>query len=172
MPADLTIPAGTVFDVRLDQAIDTRSNRSGDRFDATLRDAIVVDHRAVLPRGTRFIGHVVDSRASGRLKGHAELSISLDAFEMGGHQYDIRTSHFARASNGHKKRNWWIIGGGSGVGSAIGAIAGGPAGALIGAGAGAGAGTAGAAITGKKQVRLPAETLLSFRLREPVAVAN
>ena len=40
----------------------------------------------------------------------------------------------------------------------IGALAGGPIGAAIGAGAGAGAGVAGAAITGRKQVRLPAET--------------
>jgi len=170
--AALNVPVGTVFDVRLDQAIDTRRNRPGDRFDATLRDAVVVDNRIMIPRGTRFSGHVVDSRASGRLKGHAELSISLDSFQMGGREYEIRTSHVARASGGHKKRNWWIIGGGSGVGSAIGAVAGGPAGALIGAGAGAGAGTAGAVITGKKQVRLPAETLLSFTLREPVAMAN
>jgi hypothetical protein len=158
--------------VRLDQAIDTRRNRPGDRFDATLHDAVVVDRQTVIPRGTRFTGHVVDSRASGRLKGNAELSIMLDSFDMGGRRYDIRTTHVARASSGHKKRNWWIIGGGSGVGSAIGAVAGGPAGALIGAGAGAGAGTAGAVITGKKQVRLPAETLLSFTLREPVTMAN
>ncbi|HLH00667.1 MAG TPA: hypothetical protein VKX49_30455 [Bryobacteraceae bacterium] len=78
----------------------------------------------------------------------------------------------ARASGGHKKRNWSLIGGGSGLGAALGAIAGGPSGALIGAGAGAGAGTAGAVFTGKKNVRLPVETPLAFTLREPVTLAR
>jgi hypothetical protein len=54
------------------------------------------------------------------------------------------------------------------LGGAIGAIAGGPKGALIGAGAGAGAGTAGAAITGKKQVGVVSETPLRFTLEAAV----
>ena len=133
---------------------------------------LVVDNRSVLPRGTRFTGHLIDSRPSGRLKGHAELSLSLDSFDWNGRVYDIRTTSVARASGGHKKRNWTLIGGGSGLGTALGAIAGGPAGALIGAGAGAGAGTAGAVFTGKKNVRIPVETQLAFTLRQPVALPN
>jgi hypothetical protein len=61
-----------------------------------------------------------------------------------------------------------LIGGGSGLGALIGGLAGGGRGALIGAGAGAGAGAAGAAFTGKKQVSIPAETVLTFRLDEGV----
>jgi hypothetical protein len=71
-------------------------------------------------------------------------------------------------SAAHKKRNAVLIGGGAGVGTAIGAIAGGPAGAAIGAAAGAGAGTAGAAITGKRQVAVAAETPMTFSLRTAV----
>ena len=171
-PAAITIPAGTALDVRLQETIDTKRNRAGDRFDATLTRAIVVDRETVVPRGTPFGGHLIESRPSGRLKGHAELSLSLDSFELNGRRYEIRTTHVARASGGHKKRNWTLIGGGSGLGTALGAIAGGPAGALIGAGAGAGAGTAGAVFTGKKNVRLPVETPLAFTLREPVSLPN
>ena len=58
-----------------------------------------------------------------------------------------------------------VIGGTAAVGAFIGALAGGGKGAAIGAGAGAGAGTAGAAATGKKDVRLPAEAVVSFTLR-------
>jgi len=170
-PAAMTIPAGTALDVRLQETIDTKRNRAGDRFDATLTRPIVVDRETVVPRGTAFSGHLIESRPSGRLKGHAELSLSLDSFELNGRRYEIRTTHVARASGGHKKRNWTLIGGGSGLGTALGAIAGGPAGALIGAGAGAGAGTAGAVFTGKKNVRLPVETPLAFTLREPVSLA-
>ena len=168
----ISIPAGTRFEVRLEETIDTKRNQPGDHFDATLANAIVVDQQTLVPRGTRFRGHLIESRPSGRLKGHAELSLSLDSFELNGSRYDIKTTHVARASGGHKKRNWFLIGGGSGLGTTLGAIAGGPAGALIGAGAGAGAGTAGAVFTGKKNVRLPVETELAFTLRQSVALAN
>ena len=158
------------MNVRLEETLDTRRNRPGDSFEASLTNPVVLNDEVIIPRGTRFSGHLIESRPSGRLKGRAELSLSLDSFELNGRRYDIRTSDVARESRGHKKRNWTLIGGGSGLGTALGAIAGGPAGALIGAGAGAGAGTAGAMFTGKKNVRLPVETALSFRLRDPVSV--
>jgi hypothetical protein len=170
--ATFSIPAGTPIDVRLLETIDTKRNRAGDPFEATLSHGIVVDEQTVIPRGTHFTGHLIESKPSGRLKGRAELSLSLDSFELNGRRYDIRTTHVGRASGGHKKRNWTLIGGGSGLGTALGAIAGGPAGALIGAGAGGGAGTLGAVFTGKKNVRLPVETPLAFMLRAPVTMAN
>ncbi len=168
----IAVPAGTVFRVRLDRTLDTRHSRSGDRFRATLVHGIVENGTTTIPRGTRCFGHVVVSKRSGRFKGHAVLSLSLDSFELGGRRYIVAASHAGRRSGGHKKRNLALIGGGSGAGAVIGAVAGGPAGALIGAGVGGAAGTAGAAITGKKNVRLPAETVVSFRLREPVAVSD
>jgi len=63
-----------------------------------------------------------------------------------------------------------LIGGGAGVGAVIGGIAGGGVGALIGSSVGAGAGTAGAAFTGKKDIRVPAETTLTFRLTRAVTI--
>jgi len=70
----------------------------------------------------------------------------------------------------HKKRDIVAIGGGSALGALIGGIAGGGKGAAIGAGAGAGAGTVGAAATGKKEISLPAESHLTFRLSRSVTV--
>jgi hypothetical protein len=173
VPANtISIPAGTVFDVRLEETLDTKRNRPGDSFRATLVRPIVLEGRTLIPRGTSCTGHLTESKASGRFKGRALMSLSLDSFELNGRRHDIKTTHVGRESGGHKKRNWVLIGGGSGVGSAIGALAGGPAGALIGAGAGAGAGTAGAAFTGKKNVRLPVETPLTFSLSAPVTLSN
>lgn len=165
-----TVPSGTNFRVRLDQTLDTNRNRAGDRFFATLVSPVAVDGATVVPRGTRFAGHLTESKPSGRFKGRARLSLTLDSFDLRGRHYQLAASHAAYTSGGHKKRNWLLIGGGSGTGAAIGAIAAGPAGALIGAGAGAGAGTTGAALTGKKQARLPVETQLSFTSRVPVTV--
>lgn len=171
-PSAIWIPAGTVFRVRLEKTLDTRRNRPGDRFTASLVRGIMENGAITIPSGTHCYGHLVQSKPSGRFRGHALLSLSLDSFDLNGQRYDIRTLHVGRRSGGHKKRNWVLIGGGSGVGTMIGAVAGGPAGALIGAGAGGAVGTASAAITGKKNIRLPVETVLRFQLRAPVSVAG
>jgi len=162
------IPAGTVVHVRLLDTLDTKRNRTGDRFTATLDEPLVAGDRVIVPKGTRFRGHIVQARQSGRFKGRAAMALSLDSFAFNGATYPLETTRSARSSRGHKKRNWLWIGGGSGGGAAIGAIAGGGAGALIGAGAGAAAGTAGAAITGKRNLTIPVETRLAYTLESPV----
>lgn len=167
---EITVPAGTTLRVRLDQALDTKRDHTGEAFTATLAEPVLVGNETVVPKGTEFRGHVTTSGASGRLKGHAVLGVTLDSFDLKGKSYKIDTSADSRASTGHKKRNGLLIGGGAGLGAALGAVAGGGGGALIGAGAGAAAGTAGAAATGKKNVGFPAETLLTFSLRTPVRI--
>lgn len=162
------IPSGTPLHVRVDEAIDTRRNRAGDQFSATLSQPIEVDGKTIVPAGTVFAGHVTTAAASGRLKGRAYLGLKLDSFRLNEREYPVQTSSVERVSAAHKKRNALLIGGGAGLGAAIGALAGGGKGALIGAGAGAGAGTAGAAATGKRQVGIGAETALRFTLRAPV----
>ena len=163
-PTPIVVPAGTAVRVRLDGAIDTRRNRAGDRFSATLVVPIVSGDRVVVPRGTRFTGHIAESRPSGRFKGRAVLALSLDSMELRGRRYAIHSTS-SSTSRGHKKHNWAWIGGTSGGGALIGAAAAGGPAALIGAGAGAAAGTVGAAITGKRQIILPVESQVTFRLR-------
>jgi hypothetical protein len=164
----ITLPEGTLFQVRLAETLDTKRNRTGDRFHATLDAPITENGMEIIPRGATFSGRVDTSQSSGRLKGRAAMTLELDSFELNGRKYQISTSHTSRVSGNHKRRNLVAIGGGAGAGAGIGALAGGPAGALIGAGAGAGAGTLGAVFTGKKQVSIPVETRLSFELRRPV----
>lgn len=167
-PAASVIPAGVPLRVRLDETVATKYDRRGDRFTATLADPVVVDNRVVLPAGTRFNGHLTQSKPSGRMKGRAVIALRLDSFDFNGRQYPIETSSVARVSRSHKRRNFAMIGGGTGIGAGIGAIAGGGSGALIGAAVGAGAGTAGAFIKGRKQERVRAETAMTFSLRAPV----
>jgi hypothetical protein len=154
----------------MDESLSTRHNRRGDRFTATLLDAVAVDGQAILPAGTRLDGHVLVATPSARLKGRARLVLALDSFDRDGRKYRIQTTVAARVSGNHKRRNVAIIGGGAATGASIGAIAGGGPGAAIGAGAGAVAGTVSAAITGKKQVTIPAETVVRFTLGAPVGV--
>lgn len=164
----MTIPAGTTLLVRMDESVSTRADRAGDGFSATLNAPIEADSRTLVPAGTQFKGHLTLAKASGRMKGRAVIGLTLDSFDLGGRVFHVQTNSVERVSDRHRKHNALLIGGGAGLGAAIGAIAGGGKGALIGAGAGAGAGTAGAALTGKKQVGVVAETQLRFRLETAV----
>jgi len=165
---EITLPEGTVLHVRLAQTLDTTRNRTGDRFTATLDSPINIGGAVAVPKGASLSGRVEASAPSGRLNGRAVMNLTLDSLDLNGKKYPLKTSHTGRASTAHKKRNAGFIGGGAGVGALIGGLVGGPKGALIGAGAGAGAGTTAAAFTGKKNVRIPVETRLSFQLRAPV----
>jgi hypothetical protein len=164
-----TVPEGTALEVVLNQTISSGESRSGASFDATLAAPIVIEGKTVIPRHSTVRGHVVDSEASGRLKGVAHLDLTLNSVEVNGKSYDLETSNISRSGQNHK-RNAELIGGSAGVGALIGGLAGGGKGALIGGAAGAGAGTGTAAYTGKKDIRIPAETRLSFQLSRPLTI--
>jgi hypothetical protein len=158
--------------VRIDRTVDTKHDRAGERFTATLNTPVTVDGREAIPRGTSFAGHLTNAAHSGRLKGRAVIGLTLDSFTLDNETYRIDTSSDVRRSKGHKKRNFLFMGGSAGGGAAIGAVAGGGAGALIGAGAGAAAGVTTAFFTGRKNISIPAETLLTFHLRQSVDVTE
>jgi len=169
-PATITIPRGTELRVSVDQTLSSANAQSGDTFDATLLNPVRVGGQTIIPSNARVKGQVVEAKASGRLSGTAQLAVTLVSVEINHQRYNIRTDTLARSGATHKKRDIIAIGGGSALGAIIGGIAGGGKGAAIGAAAGAGAGTAGAAVTGKKNVALPAETALIFRLSAPLRV--
>ncbi|HEV2387998.1 MAG TPA: hypothetical protein VGS20_12170 [Candidatus Acidoferrales bacterium] len=170
--AALTIPAGAELHVVLDQSVSSATAHNGDPFDASLIEPVSVDGVVAIPRDARVKGHIVSARASGRLSGVAQLSLTLDSVEVAGRSYDIQTDTISRRGSSHKKRDVVAIGGGSALGAIIGGIAGGGKGAAIGALAGGGAGTAGAALTGKKNVAVPAEARLSFALAAPLTLSG
>ena len=169
-PEAVTVPEHTPIHVTLDHALASNRSVPGDHFAATVSQTVVIGGNAVIPQGARVEGLVVDARGSGRLRGRARLQLALQTVEVDGKNYEIRTSSPHRVGGDHKKRNFAWIGGGAGGGLLIGALAGGAEGALIGGPVGAGAGTAAAFLTGKKDIRLAPETVLTFRLSEPVTI--
>ncbi len=169
-PVPVTIPAGTPIVVRLQNTVSSRRSRPGDHFEAIVAQPVVVNGKAVIPKNANIRGRVIDARPSGRLHHPGHIALALQSVEVGGKWYEMQSSSMARTGRSHKRRNLAFIGGGSGLGAAIGAIATGGTGALIGAGAGAGAGTLGAALTGRKDVSYPVESVLTFRLRQAVTL--
>ena len=169
-PAPPIVPRETAIHVTLNHALSSEQNKPGDHFEATISEPVVVANKIVIPQGTQVEGLVIDVHHSGRLRGRARLRLALDTVAVNGMNYQIRTDSSTRVGGNHKMRNIGFIGGGAGGGLLVGALAGGAKGALIGGPVGAGAGTAVAFLTGKKDIRLPAETELTFRLAEPVTI--
>jgi hypothetical protein len=171
-PATVDLPKGTRIRVRLDQDLGSKISKPGDSFSATVSDDVVVNGQTVIARGSRADGTVVDAKPLGRFKGGAYLEIRLERVHTNWGSYAVETSSIDRAEKGKGKRSAEFIGGGAGAGALIGALAGHGKGAAIGALAGAGAGTAGSAFTGNKQIFVPAETLLTFRLEHSVHITE
>jgi len=172
VPESVTVPAGTVVNVRLQNAVSSASASQGQSFDAVLDEPLVVNGKTVAARGAAVSGRVVEAKSSGRLHDSGYLRLTLSSITINGKAVPVETSSlFAKGSN-HNKRNAALIGGGAGAGALIGGIAGGGKGALIGGLVGAGAGTGGAYATGKKDVAFGAERRLSFRLTQPVTTKS
>ncbi len=169
-PVATVVPAGTVVTVRLGETLGSKTSTSGQGFSATLAEPLEVGGRELAPKGASAAGTVVDAQPLGKFKGGARLELRLTSITLNGQQVAVNTSTVDRAVKGKGKRSAVMIGGGAGLGALIGGLAGGGKGAAIGAGAGAAAGTGGTYFTGNKEIVLPAETALSFKLKDAVEV--
>jgi hypothetical protein len=166
----IVIPAGTTISVTVDQSVSSKDVEPRQRVEASLAEPIIVDGRAVIPRGAKVLGEVTNAKSAGRFKGNAELGITLTSIVVGSQRHTIHTSTFSEASKGRGKRTAEGAAIGAGAGALIGALAGGGKGAAIGAGAGGGAGVAGTALTGNRDITIAAETKLNFKLTKALEI--
>jgi hypothetical protein len=170
-PSNVTLAQNTAITLRLDQSISSKTSITGQHFKGKLAQPLLVDGREVLLAGTEFSGTIVQATAAGKLAGGATLRIVLNSFSLQGKEYKVQTPSLARVTQGQGRRTAEVTGAGAAIGVLIGAAAHGGKGAAIGAAAGAGAGAIGAAATHKtRDVVLPAESLVTFHLGEPVVV--
>ena len=169
-PQPVVVQSGTVLTVRTSQGLSSKTSQSGQTFLATLAQPIGVNGKTALPSGSTVRGTVVSAKAKGKIKGQGELSLTLTSISVGGHTYSIQTNVLSNNTKGKGKRTAATTGGGAAGGALIGGIAGGGKGAGIGALIGAGAGFIGGAVTGNKQIEIPAESALSFTLGAPLTL--
>jgi hypothetical protein len=172
-PHTVTIPAGTVLNVRIGETLSTRHNQPGDTFLATLDQPLVVDGFVIAERGARAEGRVSESDPGGRVQGVSHLAVELVKLSTAdGQHVRIRTASLAKQANSSVKQDAAKIGAGAAIGAAIGAIAGGGKGAGIGAGVGGAAGAGDVLLTRGKQAEIPVETRVAFRLSDPVTLTE
>jgi hypothetical protein len=166
----ITVPAGTRILIRLVDSIDSSKQKTGYRFSATLETNLQVEDTVVAPRGTTLYGRLADASSAGRMSGSSELTLELTDLVINGTAYPVLTSTYEVKGKGEGGNTAKKVVGGAGLGALIGGLAGGGKGAGIGALAGAGAGTAVAASKKGQQLQIPSETLLEFRLQQPVSL--
>lgn len=155
-----TIPAGSHATVRLNTSLSSATAHKDQAWSGTLTSDILAHGKVVAKAGAPVHGKVTYVNRSGRL--HKPGALTLRLTSINGET--VYSSRVSRQGKSHTKSNATKIGGGAGAGALIGAVAGGGKGAAIGAGAGAAAGTGVAAATGKEEVRIPAESVLTFTI--------
>jgi hypothetical protein len=168
----LPIPHGTEIKIRLENEIDSKKSRDGDRFTATV----------LSPRNyadATIVGHVAKIDESGKLSGKTELSLTFDRISLRNGQSGRMAAQVVKVygedsvkevdeegnvKSGSKGKTTAVrTGGGAALGAIVGGIAGGGKGAAIGAAIGAGAGAASTAIQGSNKVKLDSGTEILIR---------
>jgi hypothetical protein len=155
-----TIPAGSRATVRLNTSLSSATAHKEQAWSGTLTSNIVADGKTVAKAGDPVKGKVTYVNPSGRLHKPGEISLRLTSING----ETVYSSRVTRKGKSHTKSNVTKIGGGAAAGALIGGLAGGGKGAAIGTVAGAGAGTGVAAATGKQEVSIPAESVLTFTI--------
>jgi len=167
---NLTLDAGFTIPVRITQTLDSATTQTGDKFTGVIASDIIVDGLIALPQGTEVTGHVDEAKDATHYKGISSLTLSLSSLNSKGRHVDITTDPFTKQGEGRGKNTAEKVGGGAAVGAILGGIFGGGKGAAIGAAAGGGVGAGANTVTRGQQVQIPSETVVRFKLSDPVVL--
>jgi hypothetical protein len=167
----VTIPSGTEVAIRTNEDIDSKMATVGQKFSGMVAEDVTGGSGMVeIPKGSNA-ELVIRNVSSGNITGGSELAVDLASVEVHGHRYAISSAAVEQKGSsgiGANRRTAEMVGGGAALGTLIGAIAGHGKGAAIGAVAGAAAGAGTQVLTKGKQVHIPAETVLRYKLDQPL----
>ena len=169
------VPAGTEIPVRTEETVDSSRAVEGQTYPAELADDIQDSEGAlVIPRGSNAQIVIRSASKGGRFRGTSDLVLDLKSVSVEGQEYELSTADLEQRGKegvGGNRRTAEYTGGGAALGAIIGAIAGGGKGAAIGAGSGAGAGALTQILNKGGAIRVPAETILTFKLDRALRVS-
>jgi hypothetical protein len=166
----ITLPAGQSVLIRMIDSVDSKKNNVGDVFQASLETDLLLNGTLVARRGTDVYGKLDYAKEAGHFSGSAELELQLTSMVVDGATYPLVSDDYTLKGKGRGGDTAKKVGGGAVLGAIIGGIAGGGPGAAIGAGVGGAAGAGVQVFTRGKEVKVPSETLLEFRLQQPATV--
>lgn len=146
-----TIPAGSTLNLASGSKVCTNTNHVGDRFNASVTNAIVGSNGAVIPAGATATVEVTELKRSENANDNVVMGFRVVSVNFGGHTYPISaTTSYADVSkvkNQPKGKDVQKVIGGAAIGAIAGQILGKSTkatviGGAVGAAAGAGAAAA------------------------------
>ena len=167
---NITVPAGSTIPIRITQTLDSATTQPGENFSGSVATDVVIDGLTAIPQGSPVSGRVDAVQEAAHFKGNSLLTIELTSLSRHGERIPVATEAFSKAGNARGKNTAEKVGGGAAVGAILGGIFGGGKGAAIGAATGGGVGAGANAVTRGQQVQIPSETLIRFRLTNPITV--
>jgi hypothetical protein len=168
----VTIPQGTVIQLRTSEPVDSKRAKGGEPVQFTVIQDVTSGGVLAIPRGATVHGVIAEAKnvGSGTLTGSSELALQLTSLDLGGQTYPLQSDLFRIKAPGKGGRTAGNIVGGALIGALIGGAAGGGGGAAIGAAAGGTVGTAASAAESGPRAWIPAEALVTFHITAPVTV--
>jgi hypothetical protein len=152
----LEVPAGTELMVRTIETIDSRNSGANQSFSGLVEQSVSDQSgHAIIPEGSSAQLVIRQGSANGKT-GSPEMVLDVQSVTVGGRRYLVADD--SDADIGASRRATQTIAGSAAVGTIIGAI---PVG---------GTGVTTQVLTKGRDVKVPAETLLRFRLDKPVTL--
>jgi len=163
------IATGTEISVHTNETIDSSQSTEGQTYSAqTSEDVEDVNGGIAIRHGSPAL-LVVRKIAAGPGVRSPELVLDLYSVTCDGKTYNVFTSDVDESNGkgvGKNRRTAEFLGGGAALGALVGGIFGGGRGAGIGAASGVGGGFLSQVLTRGKEVKVPVETTLRFRLEK------
>lgn len=171
------IAAGSTVNLRSGSRICTNTNRVGDRFNATVSEAIVGSNGAMIPAGATAEVEVTTLKRSENANDDITMGLRVMSVSFGGRTYPISAStsyaQVDKVKNQPKNKDMQKVIGGAAIGAIAGQILGRSTKAtVIGAAAGGAAGAATAAATSNVEGCLPSGGRITATLNSAAQVQS
>ena len=168
--AEIIVPTGTTLAVSLDTELASDVNRVEDLVLARVDHPVTVDGVLAIPEGSMAYGTVTRVKASGKVRGRAQITFRFDHLYIDRDRHNIRTQPVSYEAESTKSEDAKKIGVSAAAGSVLGGLLRGKKGAGAGAAIGGGAGTVAVLATAGKELLLIAGTPVKVSLTHPLVL--
>ncbi len=169
---EITLPAGTLLPVTLEDSVGSDISRVDQRVHGHLRRAVILHGVEVLPAGTAVTGYVTAAQRPGRVRGRGYVAMRFTEIDPpGAGSEHITSAAVSRLAPTTRQKDAVEILAPAAAGALIGRFAGGKSGAATGAVIGGAGGTGYVLATRGKDVRIGKGAPLSVKLTRSVTVS-
>src|SRR5882724_10324502 len=167
----IEVPAGTVLEMEIVEALSSKTNVLGDAFHAKVTDAVTIGGQTVIPEGSIVEGSVTEAVSAKKMSGQASLSLEFSKLTLPDGKSVAISGMLSEKGKKIGRRTGAVVGGSAAGGALLGRIIGkNTKGAVVGGLLGAAAGTGVAATQKGQELKLPEGTAFHIEMTGPAQV--